>query len=90
MATNKKQRLWLGNPEVKEYLISSAEPMTGALEWVTKLKYIKSVPNGQKRLWNDGKEYSVFEDRVFEVWVDNPTEESLVGLKLRFTTEITD
>lgn len=32
MATNKKQRLWLGNPEVKEYLISSAEPMTGALE----------------------------------------------------------
>ncbi len=89
MAT-KKERLGLWNPEVKEYIISSVDYLQWSMKWISKLKYIKSVPTGQKTLWQDGKEYPVFEDRVFEVWANNPTEESLVWLKLRFTIEITD
>lgn len=86
--TAKRDRLGIEAPEIREFIISSIDHMTGSMEGVSKIKYIKKVPNGETRKGNDWKIYKVFEDRVFEVWINNPGKVNLVGLKLRFTTEI--
>lgn len=88
--SQKRSRLAIDAPEVREYTISSIDHMTGSMEGVSKLKYIKKVPTGETRRGQDGKEYKVFEDRVFEQWIDNPGQVNYTGFKLKFTTEIVD
>lgn len=88
MSQAKRDRLGIDRPEIKEYIISGIEHMSGSMEGISKIKYIKKAPTGETRKGTDGKEYKVFEDRVFEVWIDNPGKANLTGFTLRFTTEI--
>lgn len=88
MSDNKRERLAFEKPEIKEYVICGVDHMQWSMEGITKVKYIKKAPTGEIRTNKEGKEFKVFEDRIFDIWVDNPNKMDFNGMKIRFITEI--